>query len=353
MKILIIKLSAIGDVIHTLPSLNAIRKRWPDAQITWIVEEAASPLIIGHPALNRVIVSRRKAWAKGLKSGSFREKREAINQIRKFLKDLRDTEYDLVIDFQQLLKSGIIAALAKGRFKAGYDHGMAHMEGSYRFLNCRIPAISMNIHALKRSLMLVEKLGIPVSEIRYDVPVKDEHRRRVHDLLKDHQIDQKKRLIGVNPMTQWKTKLWSEEKFAALADRIIRELNAEVVFTGSPDDAKILERIIKMMKKPAANLGGKTSLIELAALYERMDLLVSTDTGPMHLAAAMGKPAVALFGSTAPWRTGPFGSGHRILRSGMECSPCFRRNCDHKSCMERISVEAVYREVEEVIGSRL
>lgn len=183
MKILIVKLSAIGDVIHTLPSLNAIRKHYPDAHITWLIEEAASSLVVGHEALNRVIISKRKQWIKKVFGPSCLKN---IKEAYQFIKKLRDTEYDLIIDFQGLLKSGILIALAKGKRKAGFDKGMEHMEHSYIFLNERIPPVNMDNHALLRNLMLINALGIKSKEIEYKIPVSDHTRKFIDSILVRH-----------------------------------------------------------------------------------------------------------------------------------------------------------------------
>jgi ADP-heptose:LPS heptosyltransferase len=185
MKILIVKLSAIGDVIHTLPSLNAIRKHYPDAHITWLIEEAASSIVVGHEALNRVIISKRKQWIKKILGPS------CLNNIKEayqFIKKLRDTEYDLIIDFQGLLKSGILIALARGNRKIGFDKGMEHMEHSYIFLNERIPPVSMENHALLRNLMLINTLGIKSKKIEFKIPVSDHTRKFIDSILERHGI---------------------------------------------------------------------------------------------------------------------------------------------------------------------
>jgi len=338
MNILIVKMSAVGDVIHTLPALNAIRKHHPDAHIAWLVEEAASDLVAGHNALDRVLISGRKRWMKGvLGSGSVEDLKEAYQ----FIRQLRDTNYDLILDFQGLLKSGVLIGLSRGKRKIGFGKGMEHMEHSYWFLNERVPAVSMEHHALLRGMMLVEALGIPSSEIVFDLPVRDRHRDAVRDLLALHGVTKERRLVAIHPIAKWDTKLWDNGKFSVLAERLTEEFDADVVFTGSPADRDTIARIISAMQRDAANLAGETTLLTLAALYEQAAFIVSPDTGPMHLAAAVDTPVVALFGPTAPWRTGPFGSGHQIIRAELECSPCFKRKCETKACMERISVEDV------------
>ena len=163
-KILIVKLSAIGDVVHALPALNALRTRFPRAWITWLVEEAAAPLILGHPALDRVLISRRKQWLKGLKTPAWRENLTAMGN---FVRRLRDTPYDMVIDLQASLKGAALILLARGRAKIGYGPGMTHQEESFRVLNRRLPMISMEVHALDRNLRLLEAIGVPCREIAY------------------------------------------------------------------------------------------------------------------------------------------------------------------------------------------
>ena len=345
MNILIVKLSAIGDVIHTLPAANALRERYPEAYITWVVEAAAAPLVEGHAALDRVLVSRRKQWARDLLAGNRR--REALREIRGFIRALRDTRYDLVVDFQQLLKSGVIVSLARGGVKAGFGPGMQHMEMSYLSLNRRIPRVSMEHHALPRNLMLLKALGVPASGIVYRLPVDPADDRFVEKVLRKAGLAESRRLVAVNPVAQWETKLWPNDRFAVLADRLALEYGADIVFTGGPDDRPVVDDIRSRMTRPALDLTGRTTLRTLAALYRRARLVVSTDTGPMHLSAAVGTPVVAVFGPTAPWRTGPFGPGHAVVRLGPVCSPCFKRTCprgDHL-CMVGLGVDAVLKGV--------
>jgi lipopolysaccharide heptosyltransferase I len=343
MNILIVKTSAIGDVIQTLPALNALRKHYPGAHITWLVEEAAADIISGHPALDRILVSKRKRWSKELLGLSGMS---AVKEIYRFIKQLRDTKYDLVIDFQSLLKSSVWIALTRAKRKVGFGQGMEHAEHSYIFLNERIPPVNMNHHAVLRDLMLLEALGIDSKEIIFNFPIHDQARKQVDNLLALHGIIEKVLLIAINPVAKWETKLWSNRKFAELADRLIEQYLAQVIFTGDAGDRKTIADIMSHMNRKAVNLSGETSLKTLAALYAKADLVISTDTGPMHMAAAVGTPVVALFGPTAPWRTGPFGEAHQIIRTGTACSPCFKRQCPTLDCMQQIRVEDVLEGVQ-------
>jgi lipopolysaccharide heptosyltransferase II len=200
----------------------------------------------------------------------------------------------------------------------------------------------MEVHALTRGMMLLEAIGISSSEVEYNIYISDQDRNAANDLLMQHGIKAPKPLVAINPMAKWETKLWDNLKFANLADRLIEQANADIIFTGGQEDREAIEYIISDMKTRAANLAGKTDLKTLAALYEKTSIVVSTDTGPMHMAAAVGTPVVALFGPTAPWRTGPFGDDHQIVRADLECSPCFKRQCKTIDCMKEISVVQVF-----------
>lgn len=345
--ILIVKTSAIGDVTHTLPALNALRRKYPAARITWLVEEAAAGLLVGHPALDRLLVSRRKHWAKELRRGP-RRAWAALGEAWGFLRQLRDTRYDLLIDFQGLLKSGVLVALARATSKVGFGRGMAHAEGSWIFLNERVPAVDMNIHALDRELLLLKGIGVEAAEVEFALPITDHHRQKVEKLLAAAAVDRSRPLLAINPQATWPTKLWFSERFAELADRLAAQ-GWVVVFTGSPADREEIARIIGAMQAPVANLAGATTLLELAALYDMSGVVVSTDTGPMHIAAATGTPVVAIFGATAPWRTGPWGEQHRVVRLELPCSPCLKKHCPtERECMRGISVAMVAAAVEEL-----
>jgi len=339
-NILIVKLSAIGDVIHTLPSLAALRRLYPQAHITWIIEEASADLIAGHPDLDRVLVSRRKRWTRELRNPG--RIGEVIKEIRDFIREFRDRPYDLVIDFHGLFKSAVFVFLSRGRRKLGYN---SLQELSGLFLNEKIPE-DMEKHAVDRYLDFPRYLGARDSEPEFFIPVGKENEKKVDELLRSSGIDRDERFVAVSPMALWETKLWDEDKFAALCDRIISELGVKIVFTGN-EEGGMNERIQSLMTVPCVNLGGKTTLRDLACLYQRAVLLVTTDSGPMHIAAAAGTPVVALFGPTSPARTGPYGKEHTVIRREIDCSPCFLKKCETRQCMKDISVEEVFQAVKE------
>lgn len=350
MKILIVKTSAIGDVIHTLPSLTCLRHKYPDARIDWLVEEAASEAVIGHSAVNTVLVSRRKEW---IRLCGQRKYLAAWHGFIGFVRQLRSTEYDLLIDFQGLLKSGMFVFLARAKRKVGFGRGMDHAEGSWLFLNERIPPVDMNQHALTRELMLLDALGIPCKEVVFDFPIKDCHRERAKALLKESGVDLQQPMVAINPMTTWPTKHWTSQSFVSLAETLASR-GITVVFTGGQGDRDAVQKGILCRMRPggAINLAGKTDLKILAAIYSMSRLVISTDTGPMHLAAAVQTPVVALFGPTAPWRTGPYGAGHQVIRRDLPCSPCFKKVCPMgtTACMNLILPQTVWSAVAMQMG---
>ena len=346
MNILIVKTSAIGDVTHTLPALNILRENFPNAHISWLIEEAASDIILDHPALDRVLISRRKKWIQSLIKGPNRL--NAIKSIYYFVKLLRDTQYDLLIDFQSLLKSGVLIGLTKAKRKVGFGKGMDHSEYSYLFLNERVPAVKMDNHAINRELLLLEAIGIKGNRIEFNMPIQPESRKSVNELLESHSISYSQKIVSINPQAKWDTKLWDSEKFSIVADWIA-EQGFKIVFTGSAEDADLNDLIINMMKYQAINLSGKTSLKMLAALFARSTFIVSTDTGPMHIGASVHTPVIAIFGPTAPWRTGPYGEIHKVIRTELDCSPCYKRTCSTMECMKSISSQQVIQEIQKIL----
>ena len=217
------------------------------------------------------------------------------------------------------------------------------MQTSYDFLNEKIFE-DMKKHAVDRYLDFTRYLGTDIDNPEFYIPIDEENKTRVEALLKAADIDINEPFVAINPVAFWDTKLWRDDKFALLCDRIEEELKCKVVFTGSKGHG-IIERIRSMMTFTSVNLEGQTTLRDLTYLYSLSGLLITTDSGPMHIAAAMNTPTVALFGPTDPSRTGPYGKGHIVVRKEMPCSPCFLKKCDTKRCMEEITVDEVFEAV--------
>jgi heptosyltransferase-1 len=324
-RILIVKLSSFGDVLHALPTLEALRALYPTGHLTWLVEAAYAPLLEGHPALDEVWPAPRLRPAEVYRGGN-------PVLLGGLLRRLRKNYFDVVIDLQGLLKSAIWMYLARSPRKLGYDRTR---EGSYRVLSDRVPPFDREAHAVRRYLNLAHHLGAPVTPPRFRLGLGAEG-----DI--SHLLPQSRPgLVVLHPGARWPSKLWPAAAWARLGDWLSLEHRLQVAITGSPADQGLAEAILRQMRRPALHLTGRTSLPELAALLRRARLAVTTDTGAMHLAAALGTKVTALFGPTAPWRTGPFGEGHEIVRLALDCSPCFQRRCANPRCLADLTPEMV------------
>jgi 3-deoxy-D-manno-octulosonic-acid transferase/heptosyltransferase-1 len=350
-NILIIKLSSIGDVVHALPFLEVMKNSYPDSSIDWLVEEEASQVISGHPAINRVIISKRKSWEKEILNPYKFTK--VYSEVAGFYKELKSSSYDIVVDLQGLFRSGFLAALSRGKRKVGMSGGR---EGASFFLKEPPVPVDYDQHAIERYLKVAAYLGCDTGRFSGKIPVSGEDKKKAEKIISYAGGD--KKIIAINPMAKWPTKLWEADKFSELALRLEKELDCRVIFTGSGQDGPVIDEMIKMMKQPdnetgPVNLAGRTSLKELAYLYSRCSLLVCTDTGPMHIAAAMGCRVVALFGPTSPLRTGPYGTGHKVIRSGSDCSPCFKKECGNVKCMKDITVDMAFDTVSKILLEKI
>ena len=349
MTILIVKMSALGDVVQALPVVSALKEAFGSCSIHWLVEEAAEDVVRSHPGLDRVLVYPRRDWAgAAFKPGEWPR---LAADVRRLVRTLRSVEYDMVIDFQGLFKSGFWTKVAAGKRKIGF-RGVR--EFGYLALNERVPSLSPDVHAVERYLHLVQAAsGKKTESVRFGLEVPESSFNMARELIRDAGGEPDKPLGVLVTGTRWKTKHWNDTAFAEVADAMIDRLGLQIAFVGVKGDRDRVERILGRMKNPAMNFAGKTSVRTLMALLKSARVAVSVDSGPMHLAAALGTPVVAVFGPTAPWRTGPYDNGadlHRVVRADSPCSPCFKRVCDRPVCMESIRPEEVVRAIEDVLG---
>ncbi len=322
MKILLIKLSALGDVIQTLPVLVALREA--GHEVHWVVEEAAAELLLPHPLIGKVLVSRRRSWFSSLRSDPLK----VVREVAGWVADLRAERYDLALDLQGLLKSAVWMALVRARLKMGFVN---HREGSPYFYNYPLPPYDPEEHAVRRYLSALRPLGLEVSEPTFILPPLPSGVAGRYGVPSPYAV-----LI---PCARWETKRWPQSHWQELVKRL-PALGLFPVLVGAPQDHPYIEEILTGQEE-ALSLCGQLDLLELAALLKGARVVISVDTGPMHLAAAVGARVVALFGPTAPWRTGPFGAGHEVLVSSLACSPCFKRRCAHLSCLKEITPDRV------------
>lgn len=335
-RILLVKLSSFGDVLHGLPTLEALRDTFPTAHITWLVEAAYAPLLSGHPALDEVWIGPRLRPAEFF-SGS------NPAALRRLMQQLRARPFDLVVDVQGLLKSAVWVALARSPRKVGYDKTR---ELSYLALTERVPPFDPEAHAVRRYLNLAHYLGAPPAPPRFHLGLDT-----AVDISALIPATTDRPLVVLHPGARWASKLWPPASWAQLSDWFHAQ-GFQVAVTGSTADRELVANITAQCRAPRLNLAGSTSLAQLAAILQKARLAVTTDTGAMHLAAALGTPVAALFGPTAPWRTGPFGDGHQVVRLGLPCSPCFKRQCPAPRCLTNLSPEMVAAACEKILSVR-
>jgi heptosyltransferase-1 len=343
-KLLLVKMSALGDVVMTLPALAALKERYPGAALDWLVEPAAAGLLAGHPALNRVLVSPRPELKKLAVAGRLVAAARLFNEFRR---ELRQTDYDAVLDLQGLFKSGLMVGLARGRRKIGFARSR---EGSHFFLNEKMPPYDPERHAVRRYLDAAAYLGAVAPEpVRPYFEPPEPARQRAEALLGPAAGSA---LVILNPGAKWATKRWPLAHWQVLARRLAQEKGFKLVVTGGPEDAAAAAAIAAAAGPGAAgtgatgtgaalNLCGRTNLPELAAIMARTRLMITADTGPLHLAAAVGAGGLALFGPTRPQRTGPWGGDFEILQPARPCLGCLRKKC-HLPCLAELTPDMVW-----------
>ena len=339
-RILLIKLSALGDVIQTLPTLEAIRAVYPAAEISWLVEEDAAPVLACHPALDNLLISRRKTWLAAWRRPG--ERQIAWQQFRHLMQTLRRQSYDLVIDLQGLAKSAFWTFISRSPRKIGFDRTR---EYSYLALTERLPPYDPDEHAVRRYLRVARHLGAAAEPVRFRLALPTGTGEDFKYLWQEKSGP----LIIMHPGTRWPTKFWLPESFAVVGGHPDSGAAGPGGFYRQPVRRPLIARIRSYMASPAEDLSGRTDLKTLARLFYQADAAVTTDTGPMHLAAAVGTPVAAVFGPTAPWRTGPFGARHRVIRTKVSCSPCFRRHCPAPECLTGLGVPEVLAAVNDIL----
>ncbi len=320
-RILLIKPSAIGDVVHTLPVWNLLRNHWPDADISWLVTPGCAGLLEGLPGLNVI------RFERGRLAGAWRSA-SAAKELLGLGKWLRDMRFDLVIDLQGLFRSGWMTWQTKAPVRVGFAGAR---EFAWTFYTHRVPIGTTEQHATDRYLKILAALGVATSPIEYPFAVDERDRAHVEKL-----VPAGMKYAVLLPGTNWATKRWPVEKFARLVAPLKQRFGLEVIIAGGVDVEELAVRIPE-----ARNLVGKTNLRQLVALLDRADLVVANDSGPMHIAAALGRPLVTMYGPTNPVRTGPYGRDDAVLRLDIPCSPCYARRCSHQSCLQWLGIEPV------------
>jgi lipopolysaccharide heptosyltransferase I len=326
--VLIIKPSAIGDVVHALPILPRLRKLWPGVSITWMSTPPCAALVQNHPLIDEVIIFERKRLAHGWYNPL------VLLELFSLIRELRARKFDLVIDLQGLFRSALAARLSGAPHRIGLANAR---EGAPLFYTRLVQTSMRDDHAVERYLKVAAALGTADGPAEFTFAVDDADREYIAGL-----IPGASRYAVFMPGANWETKRWPVERFEFLVAPLRERFGLQSVVAGGDMDSILAKQI-----PGAIDLTGRTNLRQMVALLERADLVIANDTGPMHMAAALGRPLVALYGPTSPRRTGPFGRMDNVLRVDIPCSPCFSRSCTHQSCMQWLGVESVLKLAEE------
>ena len=332
-RMLLVKPSAIGDVVHALPAVATLKRRYPDVPLDWLIEEEAAPLVAGHPAVAHFVVSGRRRWQRQVRHPS--QVTGALREIRTFVREIRRRRYDVVLDLQCLLKSAVYVMTAGAPVRVGLADGR---EGATWVLTHRVPVPPQPVHAVERYLALAKAVDAGETVRDFTIPLGPEDHAAADQLVADVPRPQ----VVLHPATRWSTKLWEVDRWRAVAASLMAD-GAGVIVTGGPADATMAAAICEGLRPAPRSVAGRLSLKPLAALFRAAALVITVDSGPMHIAAAVGTPVVALFGPTDPARTGPMGAG-RVLRQPLPCSPCLQRRCqiaDTRRCMRDLEVADV------------
>ena len=316
MKILVVKLSSLGDLFHALPAVHAVRLGL-GAKVTWVTQPAYAELVRCFDDVERVMAFPRRggpadAWA--------------------FVRELRRERYDLILDLQGLLKSALVARLAR-RVRGGRRLGPSfHREGAHLFYHATAGARNKDRHAVTEVLDVVRHLGLPEPKPQFPL-----HFPR-------RELSAGRPRIALIPCSRWPTKNWPVPNFIAVAQALREKTGAAFFVVGAPEDRPAGAALAQALGAAATDLCGRTTLVELGSLLQEMDLVLTVDTGPMHMAAALDRPVLALFGPTDPRCTGPYGSRHRMLTAeDLACRPCLADTCHREKldCMAGITPDRV------------
>jgi heptosyltransferase-1 len=335
-RILIVKLSAIGDIIHTLPAVAALRRTYPEAWLAWMVERAGASLLRGNPDLDELITVDTHAWRANWWMG--------LRHAWYVTRHLRRASFDLCIDFQGLLKSALFTYLSGAPRRLGFPRQMCREPLSVVFTNLHGPIVDPNSHVVDQLVELLQPVGVATTERRFTIPLTEADEHFAERVWRELGLRSDVPVVVLYPGAAWETKRWGELNFARLNDALIRRFQVRTLLTWGPGEEPLIQRVVRATAYTPA-IAPATTLLQLAALIARGKAFVGGDTGPLHLAAAVGTPTVALFGPSNPRRNGPYGLGHVVLHRTLPCSNCYQRTCNHWECLPGIEVDTVVNAV--------
>lgn len=318
-RILLIKPSSLGDIVHALPVVSALKTRWPESHLTWCVKRQWAELVERIDGVDQV-------WpVDGTLLGWMRAGWR-----------LRMEQFDVAIDLQGLFRSGVLTGFSGAPVRIGFANGR---EGSPWFYTRRVPVPSLDVHAVDRYLSVAQALGAPVSGApRFTFKLLDEDRKIVKELFQRNGLSIERPWVAMNVSARWITKRWPLSSFSSVIDQLYAEHRVPIVVIGSAEERQYIHELRSLSRSAFIDLSGEVPLQCLPALLSTAAAMITNDSGPMHIAAACGVPVVAMFGPTSAVRTGPYGIHHRILEGEVPCRPCFSRDCRHDPKMECLTL---------------
>lgn len=350
-KILIIKQSSLGDIIHTLPLVHALKRTYPSCTIGWVAQKTFAPLLACDPSVDTVHAINIPSTSEP-GSSKFVWLWAAVSTwsvLKELRRECRQQPYDIVLDLHASFRSGLLGRSNPGGTRIGFQNAK---ELNTLFQNRLIEVDEHIEHALDKNLLFCDHLGCSVAPADFSMSTGSAEDEAVRALLETQGINANQVVIYANPCARWQTKFWLPEYWAVLADRIAAQGKA-LIFAGSSADRKFIARISSRMQSKPYIAAGELGVTGAVALLKRSAAYVGLDSGPMHMAAMTKTPVVALFGPTHPERVGPYGVEHVIVRNEkLECLGCRKRQCDHLSCMQGISVDEVFNALVSLLPAR-
>ncbi|MDD5005172.1 MAG: lipopolysaccharide heptosyltransferase II [Candidatus Omnitrophica bacterium] len=332
-RILIVEVNWIGDVLFSTAAIRALKNKYPQSYIGVLLHKRCSEILAGNPYINEIIILDEKNEHRGL-----------FGKLR-LIRQLKSRQFDAVYLFHRSFTRALIC------FLSGIKNRIGYYTTKRRFL------LTENVHAPKEVIhravyyyyLVARSIPSDPRFLRCDFSVADQDITYVSSLLQKENTKDKTRLVVIHPVGNWLPKRWPKENFAKLADVLVDKFGVGIIFSGASQEQNIINDILRLMKNKAINLCGKTTIKQLGALFIKADLVVSADSGPLHLAVALNRPVVALFGPTSKDITGPLTQQNIVLlQKEINCIiPCYKENCSDNRCMKQISVKDVINAIEE------
>lgn len=336
-RLLIRSTNWIGDAVMTTPVVRAIRKNFPDAEISILTKPWVAPVFESSPYIDNILIYDDSGKHKGL-SGKLRLARE-----------LKQYGFDAAILLQNAFEAALITFFAGIPYRIGYN-----TDARGFLLTHSVPCTPQikKMHQTGYYLGILHGIGLETDGLGLDLVVDKKYQKRAVEILEEYGISSADRLVGINPSATFgPAKQWFPKRYAALSDKIHEIFGASILLFGGPGDREMGVRISQMMQHPPIDLCGKTNLEEAIALINMCNLFITNDSGLMHVAAALNIPLIAIFGSTNPVTTGPQSQKSKIVRVPIKCSPCLKPECPegHLKCMDQIDIDMVFEAVREIL----